>query len=246
MYYIYLFSTKVCYQLRIGRRKIRFVSIFDRIAFHNSEHIFGVLPFSLKVFSTKSSICSKFLIYTYIWREKNERWELISTVQSIKTRITYRFCLFCDVHINFVWNNGMVIKNSSLPTRPNLAYFRLKHTHHSQLPYQKVILSNQFLCDEFLCLSKHRTHCRWLRTKTLRSGSFRLACLAISSFHFLYSSTLFQAFSVLANAWLICFTFFSFTFIIPVCFVLLHRNWFIASLFIDVIGRGWPVALTSI
>lgn len=53
MYYIYLFSTKVCYQLRIGRRKIRFVSIFDRIAFHNSEHIFGVLPFSLKVFSNK-------------------------------------------------------------------------------------------------------------------------------------------------------------------------------------------------
>lgn len=173
MYYIYLFSTKVCYQLRIGRRKIRFVSIFDRIAFHNSEHIFGVLPFSLKVFSNEI-IHLQQISYIHIHMErKNERWELISTVQSIKTRITYRFCLFCDVHINFVWNNGMVIKNSSLPTRPNLAYFRLKHTHHSQLPYQKVILSNQFLCDEFLCLSKLRTHCRWLRTETFRCDSIR-------------------------------------------------------------------------
>lgn len=77
--------------------------------------------------------------------KKNERWELISTVQSIKTRITYRFCLFCDVHdvhINFVGNNGMVIKNSSLPTRPNLAYFRLKHTPFAApLPKSNLVKS---------------------------------------------------------------------------------------------------------
>lgn len=215
MYYIYLFSTKVCYQLRIGRRKIRFVSIFDSIAFHNSEHIFGVLPFSLKVFSNEI-IHLQHISYILIHMErKNERWELISTVQSIKTRITYRFCLFCDVHINFVWNNGMVIKNSSLPTRPNLAYFRLKHTPFAApLPKSNLVKSISLRWVFVFIETPHTLSMITYRNVSLRFDSFRLACLAISSFHFLYSSTLFQAFSVLANAWLICFTFFSFTFII--------------------------------
>lgn len=136
-------------------QKSGFVSIFDRISFHESGAYFVSYQFIFQgVFQQNLPFSSTFFFFD-IYKRRPKALLLFYCIgtQPIKTRITYRFCWYCDVH-KLAWNNAngdrksfWLVANQAQAER---SYFRLKHTNATQsaLP-PKSNLQNQLLCDEF-------------------------------------------------------------------------------------------------
>lgn len=165
--------------------------------------------------------------------------------QPIKTRITYRFCWYCDVH-KLVWNNAngdrksfWLVANQAQAER---SYFRLKYTNATQstLP-PKSNLRNQLLSDEFFSLLSSKC-ARKLPMITNRNVSFRFDSFSVltisSSFHFLYNGSSFEALPLPTLDWFVSPSFslslarFQSLLLLYYVSSLFNRNWFIVSAYL--------------